>query len=346
MPVVVARPSVAGVVCGVGACLPPTVVPNAEICGRLGITDEWIRTRTGIERRHRAGPGTATSDLAIAAGTAALKSAGVEDCDAVVLATSTPDQHCPATAPAVAHGMGLSGVAAFDVGAVCSGFVYALAAGTGLIGAGLAERVLVVGADTFSTIVRPDDRDSGAVFGDGAGAVLLRRGSADEPGALLGFDLGSDGAGAHLIGIPAGGSRRPRPVAGADSGTGEGERDHWFAMAGRAVYRQAVTQLSGSCRRVLDGVGWTTGDVDHFVLHQANRRILQAVARELDVDPERMPSNIDRVANTAAASIPVLLAEAAESGRLRAGDRVVLSAFGGGLAWGSAALFWPGPSAG
>jgi 3-oxoacyl-[acyl-carrier-protein] synthase-3 len=268
--------------------------------------------------------------------------------DVVVLATSTPDQHCPATAPTVAHRMGLPGVAAFDVGAVCSGFVYALATGAGLIAGGLAERALVIGADTFSTIVHPDDRDSGAVFGDGAGAVVLRRGTREEPGALLGFDLGSDGGSAGLIGIAAGGSRRPRPSAsGPDAVQNthqeahQDERDHWFAMAGRAVYRQAVAQLAASCRRALTTVGWTTSEVDHFVLHQANQRILQAVARELDVTPTRLPSNIDRVANTAAASIPLLLAEAARSGQLRAGDKVALSAFGGGLAWGSAALIWP-----
>jgi 3-oxoacyl-[acyl-carrier-protein] synthase III len=335
-------------VCGVGGYLPPTTVPNAELCPRLGVTEEWVRTRTGIHSRHRIGPGTATSDLASAAGTAALESAGMSAVDVVVLATSTPDQHCPATAPAVAHRMGLPGVAAFDVGAVCSGFVYALATGAGLIAGGLAERALVIGADTFSTIVHPDDRDSGAVFGDGAGAVVLRRGTRQEPGALLGFDLGSDGGSAGLIGIVAGGSRRPRRSASAPDAVQnthpdahQDERDHWFAMAGRAVYRQAVAQLAASCRRALTTVGWTTSEVDHFVLHQANQRILQAVARELDVAPTRLPSNIDRVANTAAASIPLLLAEAARSGQLRPGDKVALSAFGGGLAWGSAALIWP-----
>jgi 3-oxoacyl-[acyl-carrier-protein] synthase-3 len=336
------------VVCGVGGYVPPLVVPNEQVCRRLDVTEEWIRTRTGIHRRHRVEPGTATSDLAVAAGRTALASAGMRSVDAVVLATSTPDQHCPATAPTVAHRLGLVAAAAVDVGAVCSGFVYALATGAGLVAAGIAGSVLVIGADTFSTIVHPDDRDSGAVFGDGAGAVVLRRGTAREPGALLAFDLGSDGGGAHLIGITAGGSRVPRPPgpgfgrSGNGTGARPGEREHWFAMAGRVVYRQSVAQLAGSCRRVLAAVGWDVAEVDHVVLHQANRRIIDAVGRELGIGPQHVLSNIDQVANTAAASIPLLLGQAEADGRLRAGDRVVLAAFGGGLAWGGAALVWPG----
>jgi 3-oxoacyl-[acyl-carrier-protein] synthase-3 len=331
-----AVPGAAAVLCGVGAHLPARSVGNDELSARLDTTDAWIRERTGIERRHVVDPGTATSDLAVEAGAAALVCAGVDSVDAVVLATTTPDHRCPATAPAVARRLGLGPVAAFDVGAVCSGFVYGLATAVGFVASGLAERVLLVGADTFSTILHPDDRDSGVVFGDGAGAVVLRRGDPDEPGAVRAVDLGSDGDLADLITIPAGGSRRPGPATATDD-----LRDHAFTMAGRAVYRHAVRTLGASSRRALEAAGWTAPGVDRFVLHQANARILAAVARELDVEPNRLLANIDRVGNTAAASIPLLLAHAWQRGHLEAGQKVVLSAFGGGAAWGSAALVWP-----
>ncbi|MCP9979074.1 hypothetical protein [Actinomadura madurae] len=178
---------------------------NAELAERLGSSDEWIRTRTGIGRRYVASPGTAVSDLAVEAGARALKSAGGGPADAVVLATATPDRPCPGTAPDVATRLGLWSAAAFDVAAVCSGFVYALAAGTGLIGAGIVGRVLVIGADVFSSILDPGDRATSVIFGDGAGAVVLRPGEPDEPGALGPFDLGSDGSGADLITVRAAG---------------------------------------------------------------------------------------------------------------------------------------------
>ncbi|HJP80528.1 MAG TPA: beta-ketoacyl-ACP synthase III [Pseudonocardiaceae bacterium] len=323
------------ILCGVGGCVPNSVTTNADLAQRLDTTDEWIRTRTGIRQRHVVSNGESTSDLAVRAGRAALKSAGVDSVDLVVLATTTPDHPCPATAPAVARALGLDRVAAFDLNAVCTGFVYGLATVAGFLETGLAERVLLIGADTFSTILDPADRNTAPIFGDGAGAVVLRRGNADEPGALLAFDLGSDGDLAELIAIPDGGSKHPLSVGQAVTG------EHRFGMQGRAVYRHATRWMTASARAVLAQVGWQPGDVDLFVGHQANQRILETVGHDLNLAPERVFVNVDRVGNTVAASIPLALADACAAGVLRPGHRLVLTAFGGGITWGSVALTWP-----
>ncbi|HEV3357735.1 MAG TPA: beta-ketoacyl-ACP synthase III [Pseudonocardiaceae bacterium] len=323
------------ILCGVGGYVPASVTTNADLAERLDTTDEWIRSRTGIRQRHVVASGESTSDLAVRAGAAALKSAGVDSVDLVVLATTTPDHPCPATAPAVARALGLDRVAAFDLSAVCSGFVYGLATVAGFLETGLAERVLLIGADTFSTIIDPTDRGTAAVFGDGAGAVVLRRGTDDEPGALLAFDLGSDGDLTELITVRAGGSKYPLSVGTMTTA------DHRFAMQGKAVYRQATRWMTASANAVLARLGWQPGDVDCFVGHQANQRILEAVGRDLGVAPDRVFMNVDRVGNTVAASIPLALADASAAGVLRPGDKVVLTAFGGGTTWGSVALIWP-----
>ncbi|MFJ8677141.1 beta-ketoacyl-ACP synthase III [Streptomyces sp. NPDC093589] len=336
----------AAVVCGLGGAVPATAISNSALAAQLDTTDTWIRTRTGIRRRYVIAPGEATSDLAVAAGRRALNSARrtaadpqvehrTTDADLVVLATSTPDRPCPATAPAVAHRLGLSGAAAFDVGAVCTGFLYALATAASMITAGAAHRALVIGADTFSTILDPADRTTRAIFGDGAGAVVLRAGTTDEPGALLGFDLGSDGSGEELITVRAGGSRQrstatPPPVG-----------DEFFAMEGRSVFTKAVLNMSTSAHTLLDRIGWARPDLDRLVAHQANLRILRAVGEQLGLTDDQLVVNLDRVGNTVAASVPLALADAALDGTLRPGDRVLLTGFGGGLTWGSAALRWP-----
>lgn len=325
----------AAVLCGLGGALPERAVSNQELAEQLDTSDRWIRTRTGIGRRHVVAPGEATSDLAVAAGRDALASARRSDVDLVVLATSTPDRPCPATAPDVAHRLGLGTVPAFDVSAVCTGFVYALAAASSMITAGMAERALVIGADTFSTILDPADRTTRAIFGDGAGAVVLRAGEADEPGALLGFDLGSDGSGGDLITVRAGGSRQrsvPEPP---------GAGDHFFTMDGRPVFTQAVLNMSRSSQTLLDRIGWTPADVHKVVAHQANIRILNAVGEQLGLEEKQIVANLDRVGNTVAASIPLALRDAAADGGLQPGHRVLLTGFGGGLTWGSAALVWP-----
>ncbi|HEX2130063.1 MAG TPA: beta-ketoacyl-ACP synthase III [Actinophytocola sp.] len=328
------------VLCGLGTWVPPRVVPNGEIAARLGTSEDWIHGRTGIRERHVVEPGMSTSDLAVEAGQRALKSADTDRVDALVLATTTPDRPCPATAPGVAHRLGLDRCAAFDVNAVCTGFLYGLASGAGLIAAGVAERVLVVGADTFSTIVDPDCRATAAIFGDGAGAVVLRAGDPHEPGALGPFDLGSDGQDADLIMVPAGGSRQRSTREPAPPGA------EFFTMAGKAVFRKAIFQMAGSAQSVLRRAGLDLHDIDRFVIHQANARIINGVADMLGQPAAKFVRNIDQVGNTAAASVPLALTSAAESGELRAGQRVLLGAFGGGLTWGSTVLSWPDIEAG
>jgi 3-oxoacyl-[acyl-carrier-protein] synthase-3 len=222
-----------------------------------------------------------------------------------------------------------------DVNAVCTGFLYAAASGAGLIATGVAERLLVIGADTYSTIVNPIDQATTAIFGDGAAAVVLRQGEPDEPGTLGTFNLGSDGDLAELIWIPAGGSRQ------RSSGLTAPAEDHYFQMQGGAVFKHAVVRMAQAVGVVLRRTGWGTEDMDRLVCHQANARILGALAAELGIDAEKMVSNIESVGNTAAASIPLALADAARDGRLRQGHRVVLTAFGGGLTWGATTLAWP-----
>jgi 3-oxoacyl-[acyl-carrier-protein] synthase III len=277
----------------------------------------------------------ATSELAAEAGRRALKAAGVDAVDALVLATTTPDRPCPATAPEVATRLGLGDIAAFDIAAVCAGFIYALANAAGLIAAGIADRVLVIGAEVFTSVLDPRDRTTRAIFGDGAGAVVLRAGSAGELGAIGPFTLGSDGRGADLIMIPAGGSRRPYRSDNSD------ESGRYFVMQGQPVYRHAVKTMTKSSARVLELAGWSVSAVDWLVCHQANRRILNAVAARLGIPQSRCLINIDRVGNTAAASIPLALAHGVECGALRPGERIVLTGFGGGFTWGSTVLRWP-----
>jgi 3-oxoacyl-[acyl-carrier-protein] synthase-3 len=320
---------------GLGSAVPEPVLTNEMLAARMDTSDEWIVSRTGIRERRVVAPGVATSDLAVRAGAHALKSADVSTVDAVVLATTTPDHPCPATAPSVATRLGLGRVAAYDVGAVCSGFLYGLATGAGLISAGIADRVLVIGAEAFTTIIDPNDRATAPIFGDGAGAVVLEAGDAACQGALVGFDLGSDGDLAELIMIPAGGSRQRSARAEVAPG------DEFMKMRGKQVFLTAVTRMVESARKVLDRTGWPAGSVDLMVGHQANVRILHAVADQLGLPAEKAFINLDRYGNTAAASIPLALADAAERGRLRPGDRVLLTAFGGGATWGSVTLEWP-----
>ncbi|MDQ0772262.1 3-oxoacyl-[acyl-carrier-protein] synthase-3 [Streptomyces aurantiacus] len=330
---------VAAVLCGLAGWVPSRVVTNEDLARRLDTDDAWIRTRTGIRQRYVVEPGQATSDLAVEAGRRALASAlassGTDRVDAVVVATTTADHTCPATAPAVAARLGLAGVAAFDVNAVCTGFVYGLASAAGLIAAGVADRVLLIGADTYSTIVDPLDRANAIIFGDGAGAVVLRAGHPDEPGAVGHFDLGSDGAHEDLIMVAAGGSRQ-RSLPGAPS-----RQDRHFAMRGKEVYRHAVTRMAESARATLSRAGWKIDDVDHFVPHQANLRILHSVADDLGLPRERCVTHVESVGNTGAASIPLALADAAAGRTIGPGDRLLLTAFGGGLTWGSCLLTWP-----
>lgn len=333
----------AAVIEAVSGRVPGEPVPNGALPAAWGVDDAWVRGRTGIGSRHRAAPGQSTGDLAYEAAEPLVRgsAAAGRPVDAVVLATATPDHLCPATAPALAARLGLGTAPALDIAAVCSGFVYGLAVCQGLVVAGLFERVLLVGADVYSAWLDPQDRSSGVVFGDGAGAALVAAGRTGDPGELLAFDLGSDGAGYDLITVPGGGARsRARSAATAEPPPAG---DEFFRMQGRAVYQHAVERMTGSCRSLLAEVGWAASDVDHFVPHQANARILRSVADRVGIAAERCVIHLDRVANTGAASIPLALADAAARGRFHTGDRVLLTAFGGGLTWGSAALRWPAP---
>ncbi|MDT7581462.1 MAG: 3-oxoacyl-[acyl-carrier-protein] synthase [Pseudonocardiales bacterium] len=309
------------VIAGIGHALPATIVTNDELAARLDTTDEWIRTRSGIRQRHIAPPEVSTADLAVEAGAAALRSAGVDTVDLVILATSTPDRPCPASAPGVMSRLGLGRVPAFDLNAVCSGFLYGLSTSVGMLASGQFGTVLLIAVDTFSRLIDDDDRATAFLFGDGAGAVVLRRGGRDEHGAVLDVSIGSDGTQEELIIVP--------------------DRKSYFTMQGQTVYREAVASMAEASARAMAAVGWGVEDVDWFVGHQANQRILDAVAKRLGVAADRVVSNLATVGNTAAASIPLALSEAAAEGRFQPGDRMVLAAFGGGATWGSAALTWP-----
>ncbi|MEV6520857.1 beta-ketoacyl-ACP synthase III [Longispora sp. NPDC051575] len=322
---VVSRPAL---LAGLSGWLPPIVVDNAEILRHLDSTEQWITQRTGIHRRHRAEPGTATSDLAIRAA-APLVAAARGPIDAVVVATMTPDRQCPATAPVVATGLGLTGAAAWDVANACTGFVYGLATVTAMISAGVLNRVLLIGAETMSAVLDRSDRGTAMIFGDGAGAALLEAGRPGDAPSFGPFDLGSDGTRPGLVAIPAGGSSDP-----------DGE-DRCIRMEGPSVYRSAVEKMTDSAQLAAKAADWSVADVDWFVAHQANARILDAVADRLDIPPARRFVNVDRVGNTSGASVPLALADLATSRRARAGDKVLITSFGAGLTWASTTLTWP-----
>lgn len=322
----------AAVLAGVGSHLPEDVVTNAMLAERLDTSDEWIRSRIGISQRHVAAAGTSTGDLAVRAGRDALDRAGIETVGLVVVATTTPDNTCPSTAPSVASRLGLVGTAAFDVSAVCSGFVYALDVASSLVECGRYDSALVIGAETFTQLLDPSDRTTAAIFGDGAGALVLRAGDRESPGAVLASHLGSDGGRRDLIAVQGGGSRDR-----ANGGTG----DPYFRMDGPAVFLDAVLRMEESVRAVAAGAGWEVDEIDRVVAHQANARILTALGRRLGLDPTRLVSNIDQVGNTSAASIPLALDHGVRTGALEAGHRVVLPAFGGGITWGAVAVTWP-----
>ena len=315
---------------GLGSYLPERVVTNDDLAQRLDTSDEWIRTRTGILERHYAAAEEATSDLALMAARRALEDAELDpsDIDVLIIATTTPDHPVPATAPIVAARLGLT-CTAFDLNAACSGFVYGLQVGATLAAAG--ARVLLVGAETLTRYVDHDDRSIAVLFGDGAGAVVLEA----DPAASIGpFDLGSDGSEIEVLWMRAGASREPfDPVLHADASSR-------MAMRGGDVYRHAVMRMTTSSQTVLEQAGIGVEDVDLMVGHQANQRILEAVGQRLGIPEGRSHVTVDRHGNTSAASIPLALDDARRAGLLHPGGRVLLTAFGGGLTWGSCLLTW------
>lgn len=325
------------VLTGWGAHAPAHVVTNADLERLLDTTDEWISTRTGVCERRWADPATSTGDMAVRAGRAALDRAGVDHVDRVVLATTTPDHPCPGTAPWVAHQLGLGDVGAHDVAAVCSGFLYALGTARDAVLAGSAGRVLVIGADRFTSLLDPQDRGTAVIFGDGAGAVVVEARPdgtpGDVPGALGDVVLGADGSTYDHIIVRAGGTRAPLTSSTP-------QPDRYFTMAGREVFTAAVHRLADVAAQAAGRAGWDVQQCDWLVAHQANRRILAAVGRALGLPPDRVVCDLDRYGNTSAASIPMALAHHAD--RFATGDRIVLAAFGGGTTWGATTLTWPG----
>lgn len=318
-------------IAGLGTHLPDHVESNDDLAEVLDTSDAWIRARTGIGQRHLAAASEATSDLAAAASRAALADADltVADLGTLIVATMTPDHITPATAPLVGTKLGTD-VGAFDINAACSGFVTGLRVG-GALAATSGEPVLIVGAETMTRIIDPSDRGVRILFGDGAGAAVL---VPDDAASLGPFDLGADGRDPSILWCAAGGSREP---IGSDE-----DSDRFLRMRGGDVYRHAVARMAASSRAVLDRAGMDVGDVDLMIGHQANRRILDAVVQRLGLDPERSHVTIDRHANTSAASIPLALADARDSGRLAPGATVLLTAFGAGLTWASCVLRWDG----
>jgi 3-oxoacyl-[acyl-carrier-protein] synthase-3 len=345
------------IISGLGVYLPPKTVTNDDLADTLATSDEWIRQRTGIAERRVAEPGMCSSDLGILAAERALADADLrpDTIDLVITATISPDQIMPATAARVAYKTGCYNAGAFDLSAGCTGFVYALAMGAGAVAAGLHDRVLVVGAEVISRVLDWDDRATAVLFGDGAGAVVLsaslaaaagRPDDADKasksaggegrPAAqgILGFDLGNDGSGADMLSIPAGGSRLPATQATVDA------HQHFMKMNGREVYKFATRIVAGSAGRVLERCRRTVEEIDLFVPHQANMRIIDAAAKKLGISRDRVCANLERYGNTSCASIPLCLHEARANGKLHDGALVLLMGFGAGLSWGACLLEW------
>jgi 3-oxoacyl-[acyl-carrier-protein] synthase-3 len=311
----------AATITGLGTAVPDARLTNADLEARLDTSDAWIVARTGIRERRVAAPNETSGSLAVEASAAAIKDAGLvpDDVDLLVVATTTPDQALPQTSALVHEGLGLR-CGAFDVGAACAGFVHGLVVGATLLDAGGLDAVVVVGSETLTRIVDPDDRTTVSLFGDGAAAAVLRPAA---PGhGLLAWDLGCDGSASGILAVPPG--------------------ERYIRMEGQEVFRRAVRAVIGSADNALRRAGCTADDVDLFVPHQANARIITLAAERLGVASARTMVNVDRYGNTSAASVPLALAEAADTGRLHEGDVVLLSGFGAGMAWASAVLRWGG----
>jgi 3-oxoacyl-[acyl-carrier-protein] synthase-3 len=315
---------------GCGAYLPERVVTNDELAAQVDTTDEWIQARTGIKQRHIAADGELTSDLAIQAANRAMAAAGVEgkDIDLIVLATATPDHTFPSTATTVQAAIGMQGGAAFDVQAVCSGFIFALATADNFIKAGQCKRALVIGAETFSRILDWEDRTTCVLFGDGAGALVLEASEGEGPDAtgILSTHLHSDG--------------RFKEMLYVDGGPSATQTVGHLRMQGREVFKHAVTNLSNVVLEALEANGLEADAIDWLVPHQANQRIISGAARKLKMDPAKVVTTVSSHANTSAASVPLALDVAVRDGRIKPGDLLLLEAMGGGFTWGASLLRW------
>jgi 3-oxoacyl-[acyl-carrier-protein] synthase-3 len=320
-------------VTGLGSYVPARVVTNDELAQMVDTSDEWIVERTGIHERRVAAPDEAMSDLALPAARAALEQAGLapESLELIIVATVTPDMAFPSTGALLADELGARDAAAYDLSAGCTGFMYALAQAYGMLAGGLARNALVVGGDVLSKVVNWHDRRTSVLFGDGAGAVVLDRSNG---GGFLGFELGADGSGGVHLSLPAGGSRLP---ASAET---VAQDLHFAQMNGREVFKFATRVLVSSAEQVLGECGISVDDVDVYVPHQANIRIIDHAAKKLGIPRERVVVNVDRYGNTSSGSIPLALADAADEGRLKPGHVVLMTGMGAGLTWGSAVMQW------
>jgi 3-oxoacyl-[acyl-carrier-protein] synthase-3 len=318
---------------GVGSYVPERVMTNDDLSKLVDTSDEWITERTGIKERRVAEPDQAASDLALPAAEQALAAAGLDaaDIDLVVVATVTPDMFFPSTGSLLASALGADDAGAYDLSAGCTGFMYALAQAYGALAGGLAENALVVGTETLSKITNWHDRTTCVLFGDGAGAVVLQRVPQD---GFLGFELGSDGEGGQELSIPAGGSRFPV------SAETLAEEMHYLQMNGREVYKFATRILVSSAEKLLEECGLTVDEIDLYIPHQANKRIIDYAAGKLGIPEEKIFVNVQKYGNTSSASIPLCLAEAVAEGRLAKGTRVLMTGMGAGLTWGSAYTIW------
>jgi 3-oxoacyl-[acyl-carrier-protein] synthase-3 len=321
-------------IAGVGAALPERVMTNADLERLVDTSDEWITTRTGIKQRHIAEESEYLSQYATRASLQALERAGVDpsELDLIVLGTVTPDMPIPATACFVQEQLGARQACAFDIQAGCSGFIYGLSVANQFIKTGAVRHALVIGAELLSNFLDWEDRTTCVIFADGAGAAVLSAGKG--PRGVLATRMRSDGSMADFIMIPGGGTRAPASVATVQ------ERMHYIKMRGNETFKIAVRSIEEISRETIVRAGLRPEDIDLYVPHQANRRIINAVARRLGLEPEQCLINIDRVGNTSAASIPIALSEAVDQGRLKEGDTVLLAAFGAGLTWAAALATW------
>ena len=321
---------------GLGTHVPERVVTNDDLSQLVDTSDEWIVDRTGIRERRFAAEDEALSDLALPAAQAALEQAGVtsREIDLLIVATVTADMQFPSTAAILADQLGASEAAAYDLAAGCTGFMYGIAQAYGMVESGLSRRSLVIGADVLSKLMNFSDRSTCVLFGDGAGAVVVERAAGE---GFLGFELGADGAGGKDLHLPAGGSRMPTTAETVASGA------HYVHMNGREVFKFATRVLVSSAQAVLEQCDLSIEDVDVYVPHQANVRIIDHAVAKLGIPKEKVIVNVDRYGNTSSASIPLALADAAASGLLKQGDTVLMTGMGAGLTWGSAVMRWTAP---
>jgi 3-oxoacyl-[acyl-carrier-protein] synthase-3 len=319
---------------GWGMSVPERVLSNADLERFVDTSDEWIVTRTGIRERRVVGPGETTVSLGVQAARQALERAGVDprQIDMLIVATSTPDQPMPSAACMMLTELGAVRAGPMDVNAACAGFAYGLAVGTQFVRAGTSKTVLVVGADTLSRFLNYKDRNTCILFGDGAGAVVLQ--ASAEPTGVLSIDLGALPGTEELLEIPGGGSAQPASAQTVAGGL------HYMTMQGREVFKYAVRAMGESALKVVADAGLTPDQIDLLIAHQANLRIIEAMAKRLELPMERVFVNIERYGNTSAASIPIAICEAHAAGKLQPGDHLAITAFGGGLTWGSALIRW------